>query len=366
ADRAELKAEIAAAVQAAKDAQAKVNEREQARAKVTAGEKTVTAARTAVDASRAAADSARSEAATLTGLVAELRARVPEGFDLAASRAEQTGLRSRAEALAAVLTEARTAEDLRTSAAAVQAQFADAAKQSEVDIAPLTVQRNDADVRRKSSHATAQRFESCIEKVTDVHAKFSEQSRVLKAAQEELGRWDAISPYFEGGAGRRIPLTRFYLAQRLAQVAAAASVRLLRMTNGRYQLVHDESASAKHGAKGGLALLVRDNENASVRGPETLSGGETFMASLSLALGLSDVVTAEAGGVRLDSLFIDEGFGTLDADTLEEVLDVLEGLREHNRLVGVVSHVETLKDRIPQQLLVQAGENGSTIRYRAG
>jgi exonuclease SbcC len=97
------------------------------------------------------------------------------------------------------------------------------------------------------------------------------------------------------------------------------------------------------------------------RDTATLSGGESFFASLALALGLADVVTDEAGGMPLDTLFIDEGFGTLDEQALEEVMDVLDGLRERDRAVGIVSHVADLRARIPAQLLVRKGRHGSTV-----
>jgi exonuclease SbcC len=100
------------------------------------------------------------------------------------------------------------------------------------------------------------------------------------------------------------------------------------------------------------------------RDTSTLSGGETFLASLALALGLADVVTAEAGGTRIEALFVDEGFGSLDEDTLEEVMTVLDGLREGGRTVGIVSHVAELRQRIPAQVRVHKGQAGSHLTVR--
>ena len=125
-------------------------------------------------------------------------------------------------------------------------------------------------------------------------------------------------------------LETYVLAARLEQVAAAAAVRLQRMSAGRYTLVHSDARGGRR-PKSGLGLLVVDAWTGTERDTATLSGGETFFASLALALGLADVVTDEAGGVRLDTLFIDEGFGSLDDQTLDEVLDVLDGLRERDR-----------------------------------
>jgi exonuclease SbcC len=163
-----------------------------------------------------------------------------------------------------------------------------------------------------------------------------------------------------GSNGLRMTLTSFVLAARLEEVAAAASVRLLRMTQGRYELVHTDG-SARAGARSGLGLLVRDAWSGQDRDTATLSGGETFLAALALALGLADVVTAEAGGTRIGALFVDEGFGTLDEETLDEVMDVLDGLREGGRVVGLVSHVAELRQRIPVRVEVRKSRSGSGV-----
>ena len=157
----------------------------------------------------------------------------------------------------------------------------------------------------------------------------------------------------------RMTLSSFVLAARLEEVAAAASERLLKMTSGRYSLVHTD---ARRGAgRSGLGLLACDSWTGVDRDTSTLSGGETFLASLALALGLADVVTAEAGGTRIEALFVDEGFGSLDEDTLEEVMSVLDGLREGGRMVGIVSHVAELRQRIPAQVRVRKGQAGSHL-----
>ena len=163
-----------------------------------------------------------------------------------------------------------------------------------------------------------------------------------------------------GANALKMTLTAFVLAARLEEVAAAASVRLLRMTQGRFELVHTDGA-ARAGQRSGLGLLARDGWTGQDRDTSTLSGGETFLASLALALGLADVVTAEAGGSRIGALFVDEGFGTLDEDALDEVMDVLDGLREGGRVVGVVSHVAELRQRIPAQVEVRKTRSGSYL-----
>jgi DNA repair protein SbcC/Rad50 len=166
-----------------------------------------------------------------------------------------------------------------------------------------------------------------------------------------------------GGANTlRMTLSSFVLAARLEEVAAAASERLLKMTSGRYSLVHTDAR--RGGGRSGLGLLACDTWTGVDRDTSTLSGGETFLASLALALGLADAVTAEAGGTRIEALFVDEGFGSLDEDTLEEVMTVLDGLREGGRMVGIVSHVAELRQRIPAQVRVHKGHAGSHLSVR--
>ncbi len=163
----------------------------------------------------------------------------------------------------------------------------------------------------------------------------------------------------------RTALSNYVLAARLAQVVAAANARLDGICGGRYQLEHTMLRGAGDN-RGGLGLAVHDAHTDRARDPATLSGGETFYVSLSLALGLADVVTAEAGGAELATLFVDEGFGGLDDDTREEVLDELDALRSGGRTIGLVSHLSELRARIPTQLHVVAGAHGSTCRPVSG
>jgi exonuclease SbcC len=155
-------------------------------------------------------------------------------------------------------------------------------------------------------------------------------------------------------------LSAYVLAARLEKVAALANERLGTMGEGRYQLRHTDGLAAR-GARSGLGLEVLDLWTGQARDTSSLSGGESFMASLALALGLADAVREEAGGFDLQTLFVDEGFGTLDDESLEQVLAVLDDLREGGRAVGVVSHVPELHSRIPSQVVVTKTERGSTV-----
>jgi DNA repair protein SbcC/Rad50 len=158
---------------------------------------------------------------------------------------------------------------------------------------------------------------------------------------------------------RRVALTTYVLRHWFGQVVAAANVRLAAMSSGRYELRRTDEAGSRR-ERAGLTLAVIDRHTGAERSPRSLSGGETFYTSLALALGLADVVKAEAGGVDLDTLFIDEGFGALDTETLDQVMAVIDELRDRGRVVGIVSHVADLKERVPERLEVRRLPDGSS------
>ncbi|HEX3295204.1 MAG TPA: SMC family ATPase [Nocardioides sp.] len=182
--------------------------------------------------------------------------------------------------------------------------------------------------------------------------------------RDQLRLATTVAAFAEGKAPDnrlQMRLSAYVLAYRLSQVVAAANARLAGMSDQRYSLEHVGRRGAGE-SRGGLSLVVRDDWSGESRDPATLSGGETFVVSLALALGLADVVAHEAGGTDLQTLFVDEGFGSLDAETLDDVLDILDSLRENGRAVGVVSHVAEMRDRIPTQLVVSKARSGSTLQ----
>ncbi|MGO2470077.1 MAG: SbcC/MukB-like Walker B domain-containing protein, partial [Microbacterium gubbeenense] len=144
------------------------------------------------------------------------------------------------------------------------------------------------------------------------------------------------------------------------EIVQAANLRLSEMSDNRYTLRHTDGI-AHRGAASGLGIEVFDSYSGRARPPHSLSGGETFLASLALALGLAEVVTNRAGGIRLDTLFIDEGFGSLDAETLETAMRTLDDLRQGGRTVGLISHVEVMKEQIPAQLRVRRAPGGWSV-----
>ncbi|KOG40458.1 AAA family ATPase [Streptomyces decoyicus] len=262
-------------------------------------------------------------------------------------------------------------DDWQAESAAVEAELADpgtsaAAALPPADPVAAQAAHQAATARLRTASAThAAALERCTE-LDRLSARAEADARALapvRAAHDRIARLAALASGTSTENERRMRLESYVLAARLEQVAAAATARLHRMSGGRYTLVHsDERAGGAR--RSGLGLHVVDAWTGHERDTSSLSGGETFFASLALALGLADVVTDEAGGTRLDTLFIDEGFGSLDEQTLDEVLDVLDSLRERDRSVGIVSHVTDLKARIPSQLEVVKDRSGSTVRHR--
>jgi exonuclease SbcC len=234
--------------------------------------------------------------------------------------------------------------DLETAKAAAKA----AREQAEQALVAVRAEAK----RARELDDLAERMSVAMARLAPVEAEFAE----LKALSEVVnGR---------GQNSRKMSLRSYVLAARLEEVALAATERLRTMSQGRYSFVHSDAAGPR-GMKGGLGIDVLDDYSGTVRPAKTLSGGESFLASLALALGLADVVAAETGGALLDTLFIDEGFGTLDAETLDIVMNILDELRAGGRVVGLVSHVEELRQRIPTRLRVRKSRSGSTLEVHA-
>ncbi|WP_298458806.1 SMC family ATPase [uncultured Cellulomonas sp.] len=202
--------------------------------------------------------------------------------------------------------------------------------------------------------------------VREVAAALTAHGQARRAA-EPVARMADLASAAGGDNAKRLTLATYVLTRRFEDVVAAANDRLAGMSDGRFELVRSEDREDVGSRKRGLAMKVVDHRLESERDPRTLSGGETFYVSLCLALGMADVVTAEAGGIDLGTLFVDEGFGTLDPETLEAVLTELGRLRAGGRVVGVVSHVEALKQSIADRIEVRRLPDGSsTLTVRAG
>lgn len=182
-----------------------------------------------------------------------------------------------------------------------------------------------------------------------------------KSLEDEYAVIGTLADVANGNTGNKISLQRFVLSVLLDDVLLAATQRLHLMSKGRYRLLRKEDR-AKGNKASGLELEVEDAYTSKVRPVATLSGGESFMAALSMALGLSDVVQAYAGGIKLDTLFIDEGFGSLDQDSLELAIRTLMDLQSAGRMIGVISHVSEMKEQIGTRIDILKTSHGSEIR----
>ncbi|MGP4049169.1 AAA family ATPase [Streptomyces sp. 2A115] len=256
-------------------------------------------------------------------------------------------------------------EEVAVRAVLAETETAAAAQRPPAELEAAEQAASDAGRRvREAASARDATARRCTE-LDRLTVRAAASVRRLGPLREEYDRVARLATLTAGTSAdneRKMRLESYVLAARLEQVAAAATARLQRMSSGRYTLVHSDDRAGR--GRSGLGLHVVDAWTGRERDTATLSGGETFFASLALALGLADVVTDEAGGVRLDTLFIDEGFGSLDDQTLDEVLDVLDSLRERDRSVGIVSHVADLRRRIHAQLEVVKGRSGSVVRQR--
>ncbi|MGV9991989.1 AAA family ATPase [Streptomyces sp. NPDC003374] len=316
----------------------------------------------AADAARAAEDSAV-RLKDADGRLAEAAFRA--GFDTPGAAAAAL-LDDRTHRELQHLLDARQSEEAAVRAVLAEADTRAAAQRPPADLAAAEAAAGAADRRlREAASARDAAARRCAE-LDRLSARAAAGVRRLAPLREEYDRVARLAGLAAGTSAdneRKMRLESYVLAARLEQVAAAATARLRRMSSGRYTLVHSDDRTGR--GRSGLGLHVVDAWTGRERDTATLSGGETFFASLALALGLADVVTDEAGGVRLDTLFIDEGFGSLDDQTLDEVLDVLDSLRERDRSVGIVSHVPDLRRRIHAQLEVVKGRGGSTLRLRS-
>jgi exonuclease SbcC len=373
---------LPAAEQALTALAAQVAEHERAQRETLQGE---TAARathaersTALAADRARIEEARGDAPSIAARAAALRAEATAAEQEAAAR--EAGFPDAQAARTAVLDEdaqaslAQRIEDYDVGLAERRARTQDpellaAGEATTLDLSSLEARAAAAaegDEQATRRHERADQRLTALRRLAD---ELDSALRELEPIAERERTVKELAGLVDGSAASNrlhMRLSAYVLAARLEEVAAAATVRLERMSNGRYQLIHtDERGRGERRA--GLELRIVDGWTGQQRPPATLSGGETFLASLALALGLADVVAAEAGGSRLETLFVDEGFGSLDERTLDEVLDVLDQLREGGRTVGIVSHVAELRQRIPARLRVVKGRSGSRVEHeRAG
>jgi exonuclease SbcC len=275
-----------------------------------------------------------------------------EEFSAAARSEEQQ------QALEKRITAYRSALD--TLRGALNQMRADLAAKTPPDLAAIEAvlaqkvqQYNQADAALNALNERNNQLSAVQKKLLKAH----EQHQELENQYKVIG---TLSDVACGQTGNKISLQRFVLSVLLDDVLIQATQRLGRMSKGRYILIRKEDR-AKGNKASGLELEVEDAYTGKARAVATLSGGESFMAALSLALGLSDVVQSYAGGIRLDTLFIDEGFGSLDPESLDLAIQTLIDLQASGRMIGIISHVSELKEQMPLRLDVSSGRVGSQI-----
>ncbi|MBF4570769.1 AAA family ATPase [Plantibacter sp. VKM Ac-2880] len=294
---------------------------------------------------------------------------------------ERAGFPDRAAAEAAAMSgveranaEARVADHVRHTTANAQAlaspSIVEAADAKAPDVEATARRLAEAEAASGAATAaaavSARRASNAATACAALEAAAEENAEAVREAAAVVRLADVVSASGSENA-TRVTLGTYVLLRRFEDVVAAANARLESMSGGRYELVRsDLKEGPSRSQRVGLSLTVHDHRTDRRRDPKSLSGGETFYASLCLALGLADVVTGEAGGVELGTLFVDEGFGSLDPETLDTVMAELGRLSAGGRVVGVVSHVEEMKQRIGERIEVRRLEDGSsTLLVRA-
>ena len=232
------------------------------------------------------------------------------------------------------------------------------------DEEPLREALNEAKKRQDEAQRRLGSLEQALKQIQSAEVDFSHSLSQLHEVCDSFGPLKRLAGIADASSKENLlqtPLSAWVLVSRLDEVLAAANPRLLSISSGRYELVSTPDDGTRS-RRSGLGLAIVDHDTEETRSPRTLSGGESFYTSLSLALGLADVVTAEAGGIELRTMFIDEGFGSLDSATLELVMAELHKLRDSGRVVGVISHVDEMARQIPDRITVTpSGRGGSRL-----
>ncbi|GIU29976.1 AAA family ATPase [Shewanella sp. MBTL60-007] len=231
---------------------------------------------------------------------------------------------------------------------------------SKPDMAEFETRLESIQAEQQAAENAWQSLQSRVTQLMQTQKQLKEADAKAKTLEDEYAVIGTLSEVANGQTGNKISLQRFVLSVLLDDVLLEASHRLQLMSKGRYRLLRKEER-AKGNKASGLELEVEDAYTSKVRPVATLSGGESFMAALSMALGLSDVVQAYAGGIKLDTLFIDEGFGSLDQDSLDLAVRTLMDLQSSGRMIGVISHVSEMKEQIGTRLDINKSAVGSEV-----
>ncbi len=255
--------------------------------------------------------------------------------------------------------------ELEGKFAAAKTAFNDAEKniadKTQPDLDDLNNKKNLAQNQHTAAITECATIESALNRRREISKKLDDINAKIQAADKDFQIWKKLSDA-ANGANSKVTFQRYYLNSIFNEIIFEANEYFYRMSGGRYQFRGEKNALSRKKLEG-LDLEILDAYNGTARAVETLSGGESFLAALSLALGLAAVVKNNAGGIKLDTIFIDEGFGSLDSETLDVAMNALMDLQEGGRLVGIISHVDALKSRVPVRLEVTKTKTGSTAHF---
>lgn len=351
---------------------AAADELKNARSNLQLGEELTEKLNKEIDAARLTFDSATKIAENLRGVVSEKTAQISAEYlkdakkisdDLQKNQSEKSKLDAAFNAADKNLKKALSQKSkLEGEIKSAEKIHADAAKKIDGKVKPnIAALKSQADAAQNlylDKMAAAQNLNNNLKRLQNISLKLHSLTTEIQAADENFNMWEKLSSTANG----RLSFQRYYLNSMFQHVIGEANTRLDKMSGGRYQFRNKEQTNRRMLA--GLDLEIFDANSGTCRDVATLSGGESFLASLALALGLAAVVKNTSGGIKLDTIFIDEGFGSLDSETLDYAINTLIDLQSNGRLVGIISHVEELRQRVPNCLEISKHKNGSTAQFR--
>lgn len=351
-------------------------------ARIEKGEALIRKNNSALNKAIIAKNSATSEVAKLEGAISETKKKIPEKYlddaeqldaDLSAAEknfAQLDAAWKKADKNFRVASEEKSAREatlksVRKNFDALQSDLKD---KTPPDLLALERQAAEADDKFRAQLEEKAQLDNTLRTLKKFSAELDKSKKELVATEKISDMWrrlsDVANATGKGESELKISFQRYFLSTMFAEVLTEANNRLKKMSNGRY-LFQMKDAGKRSNSTAGLNLEILDENSGALRPVETLSGGESFLASLSLALGLAAVVRNKIGGIQLDTIFIDEGFGSLDTETLDFAISTITE-QSGGRLVGIISHVEELKNQIPVRLEVKTSKTGSKAEFKYG
>ena len=231
----------------------------------------------------------------------------------------------------------------------------------EQDVEGLKEQLKEKNTGKKQALKLLNEKNHNLQETKKIVKSLKEKEKQFHILSQEFGIVKDLDNMASGNNARRLVFEQYVLAGYFEEILRAANIRLAKMTDGRFELSRMEEISDGR-TKDNLEMQVFDYYTGKYRSVKTLSGGEAFKASLALALGMSDVIQGYSGGIRVDTLFVDEGFGALDSESLDQACRTLQSLVEKDRLIGIISHVPELTEKIEKQIIITKTNVGSTVR----